>query len=231
MTDPLLIIAGLRKEVNMNDKMQENMMIYDAVRAVPASAVKKISGGSYGAAGLSDINPQWRIERMTALFGPVGNGWTWEPVEITEREGVLYGHVIVRYRKASGELSAPIHGYGGTKFGGRDDSDIYKSTMTDAVSNALRYLGVGADVWYSASRSGDENQYDTKYSAPQPKTEPKAQPKVETITPEQAAEIRQMVNDAEWQALEEKYGKGLGLMSTTVYPKIVEKLKSRKEAK
>lgn len=226
----------------MQKKELENMTIYDAVRAVPGSAVKKISGGSYGAAGLSDINPQWRIECMTRLFGPVGIGWTWEPVEVTERDGVLFAHVIVTYLDAvTGQFSRPIHGYGGTKFGGRDDSDIYKSTMTDAVSNALRYLGVGADVWYSAGKPGEKNQFDTKYSAPQPRPEaaekPKPQPaaetkpapQVETISTKQAAEIRGMVNEAEWQALEEKYGKGLGLMSTTVYPKIVEKLKNRKE--
>ncbi|MBR0463472.1 MAG: hypothetical protein IJJ23_03710 [Clostridia bacterium] len=207
----------------MNDKMRENMTIYDAVRAVPDSAVKKITGGAYGAAGLSDINPQWRIERMTALFGPVGMGWTWEPVEITEREGVLYGHVIVRYRDNAGQLSAPIHGYGGTKFGGRDDSDIYKSTMTDAVSNALRYLGVGADVWYSAIKASSDNQFDTKYSAPPQK--------VETISQEQAAEIRAMISDLEWAAMETKYGKGLGLMPKTMYAGIVEKIKARKEGK
>lgn len=229
----------------MENKEVNNMDIYAAVRAVPAGAVKAIEGGSYGAAGLSDINPQWRIECMTQLFGPVGIGWTWEPVEMAERNGVLFGHIIVRYRDpVSGEMSEPVHGYGGTKFGGRDDSDIYKSTITDAISNALRYLGVGADVWYSPKKTAKENQFDTKYSAPMPRAEaekPKPQPKqkpaaetkpapqVETISTKQAAEIRGMVNEAEWQALEGKYGKGLGLMSTTVYPKIVEKLEIRRE--
>lgn len=206
----------------MQKKELENMTIYDAVRAVPGSAVKKISGGSYGAAGLSDINPQWRIECMTRLFGPVGIGWTWEPVEVTERDGVLFAHVIVTYLDAvTGQFSRPIHGYGGTKFGGRDDSDIYKSTMTDAVSNALRYLGVGADVWYKPDRAGDQQQYDTKYSAP---------PEVaQTITDEQKDSISKLVSADEWLKLEEKYGTDLGLMTQECYHKVFAKLKARKE--
>jgi hypothetical protein len=204
-----------------NERIDANMRVYSAVRAVPQSAVKPIKGGSYGAAGLSDINPQWRIERMTELFGPVGTGWTWEPVEVTEREGVLYGHVVVRYYDKDGKESKPIHGYGGTKFGGRDDSDIYKSTMTDAVSNALRYLGVGADVWYKPDRSGDQQQYDTKYSAP---------PEVaQTITDEQKDSISKLVNADEWLKLEEKYGTDLGLMTQECYHKVLAKLKARKE--
>ena len=206
----------------MNDQIQRNMEIYEAVRTAPASAVKRITGGSYGAAGLSDINPQWRIERMTALFGPVGKGWTWEPVEVFEREGVLFGHVVVKYLdKESGQYSAPIHGYGGTQFGRKDDSDIYKSTMTDAVSNALRYLGVGADVWYSASKSSEQNQFDTKFSAP---------PVIETITVNQAEAIRELVNDREWAALETKYGSGLLMMQKQLYPAIIEKIRKRKES-
>ena len=231
----------------MEGNKKNNMAIYDAVRGVPASAVTKIKGGSYGAAGLSDINPQWRIECMTRLFGPVGIGWTWEAVEVTERDGVLFAHVIVKYiDPETGEFSKPIHGYGGTKFGGRDDSDIYKSTMTDAVSNALRYLGVGADVWYSAGKTSEQNQFDTKYSAPQPVSEkepasqPAAQPaaqqkpaqqpapKITTITPEQANEIRALISELEWKAMETKYGEGLLFMSESVFDNVIQKIKARK---
>lgn len=210
----------------------ENMLIYNAVREAPSSAIKKITGGSYGAAGLSDINPQWRIERMTEMFGPVGLGWTWEPVEVFEREGVLYGHVIVRYIDTdSGEWSRELHGYGGTKFGGRDDSDIYKSTMTDAVSNALRFLGVGADVWYNAKRPGDKNQYDTKYSAPPANRDEIDEqinegPKPLSIV--QRNTIKALLSDDEWAAMEGKYGKNLALMQSDVYVKVLQQIKERK---
>lgn len=146
----------------------DNMRIYNAGRAVPPGAVKKITGGAYGKAGLSDINPQWRIEKMTELFGPCGIGWTWQPEDIRIEEGLCLAHVTVRYREESGgAFSEPVHGYGGTVMGKmNDDSDVLKSTFTDAVSNALRYIGIGADVWYKPGRGAADNQFDTKYSAP-----------------------------------------------------------------
>lgn len=163
----------------------DNMYIYNAGRSVPGGAVKKITGGAYGKAGLSDINPQWRIEKMTELFGPCGDGWIWEPVECWTDNGICYAHVVVQYL-VNGEYSKPIHGYGGTVMGRMDDSDLYKSTITDAVSNALRYLGIGADVWYNPGKTSDQNQFDTKYSAP-----PEKAP-VAMITEAQIEEIQQL---------------------------------------
>ena len=166
----------------------DNMRIYNAGRAVPPGAVKKITAGAYGKAGLSDINPQWRIEKMTELFGPCGIGWTWQPEEIRMENGLCLAHVTVRYREETGgTFSEPVHGYGGTVMGKmNDDSDVLKSTFTDAVSNALRYIGIGADVWYKPGREAAENQFDTKYSAP-----PK-QSTVKPATPEQLRQINEL---------------------------------------
>lgn len=163
----------------------DNMRIYNAGRAVPPGAVKKITAGAYGKAGLSDINPQWRIEKMTELFGPCGIGWTWQPEDIRMEDGLCLAHVTVRYREESGgAFSEPVHGYGGTVMGRmNDDSDVLKSTFTDAVSNALRYIGIGADVWYKPGREATENQFDTKYSAP---------PKQNTVKPATAEQLRQI---------------------------------------
>lgn len=158
----------------------DKMTIYNASRSVPSGAVKKIGAGAYGKAGLSDINPQWRIEKMTELFGACGFGWTWEPVECWTDNGFCYAHIIVQYMMENGEYSKPIHGYGGTVMGRMDDSDLYKSTITDAVSNALRYLGIGADVWYKPGNSSEQNQFDTKYSAP---------PQIKMATAEQIDKI------------------------------------------
>lgn len=166
----------------------DNMQIYNAGRAVPPGAVKKITGGSYGKAGLSDINPQWRIEKMTELFGPCGIGWTWNPEEYRLEEGVCFAHVTVRYLDTeTGAFSEPVHGFGGTPMGKMtDDSDVLKSTFTDAVSNALRYIGIGADVWYKPGREASSNQFDTKYSAPPSKP---VQANLAMATAEQLAQI------------------------------------------
>jgi hypothetical protein len=56
--------------------MTGNMEIYDTVRRPPPSALKTITDGRMK--GKSDINPQWRIETLTRVFGPCGRGWKYE---------------------------------------------------------------------------------------------------------------------------------------------------------
>lgn len=187
--------------------------VYDRLRSVPENAKKAIKGGAYGAAGLTDVNPQWRIQRMTEEFGPCGIGWTWEPVEVTEANGHYYAHVVVRY-KYEGAWSEPVHGYGGTKLSGKDDSDVIKSTCTDAISNALRYLGVGADVWYASANDAGKNQFDTKYStqqhAPEPDNRP-APPQMPNATPQMIAAgqlkyLQEHLTAEQIAAILDKYG-------------------------
>ena len=51
----------------------ENLTIYNKARVVPESAQKTIKGGRLN--GMTDINPMWRIQMLTELFGPCGIGW------------------------------------------------------------------------------------------------------------------------------------------------------------
>ena len=51
----------------------ENLNLYNQLREVPSEAIKTIVGGKLK--GFSDVNPMWRIKRMTELFGPCGIGW------------------------------------------------------------------------------------------------------------------------------------------------------------
>ena len=54
----------------------ENMKIYEAARTVPINAQKTISAGRLK--GMTDINPRWRISKLTEIFGPCGIGWWYE---------------------------------------------------------------------------------------------------------------------------------------------------------
>ena len=49
--------------------MSDNMRIYNAVREVPKEARKPITAGRLK--GMTDINPMWRIKKLTELFGPM----------------------------------------------------------------------------------------------------------------------------------------------------------------
>ena len=201
-----------------------DMRIYEQGRSIPEDAVTPIKGGTYAKAGLSDVNTQWRIQRMTEIFGACGTGWNWSPAEVWTDHGCVFAHVTVTYSRADGQMSAPVHGYGGTILGG-DNSDIYKKSVTDALGNALRYLGIGADVWYKAG-SG-RNQFDSKYSVPQePARSASAappDPKAAAATEEQKARIRAMAGK-NLAAIEQRYGKDFEGMSQYGANRVLETL-------
>lgn len=141
----------------------EKMEIYNRVRQVPDEAKKAISAGRLK--GMTDINPVWRIKKLTEEFGPCGIGW-W--TKVTDRWTETVGDEtcafvdLELYVKVGDEWSKPITGSGGSKLATKERSGIYvsdecyKMAETDALSVACKKLGIGADVYFSADR--------TKYS-------------------------------------------------------------------
>ena len=142
----------------------DNMRYYNAGREVPDAAKKTIKGGKLS--GFTDINPMWRIQKLTELFGVCGVGWYTEIKRIWAEEGkdgrVAAFCEIHLYVKVDGEWSRPIEGIGGSMLvnvfkGSPETSDeCYKMAYTDAISVAAKALGIGADVYWAAGR--------TKYS-------------------------------------------------------------------
>ena len=141
----------------------EKMEIYNRVRQVPDEAKKAISAGRLK--GMTDINPMWRIKKLTEEFGPCGIGW-W--TKVTDRWTETVGDEtcafvdLELYIKVGDEWSKPITGSGGSKLATKERSGVYvsdecyKMAETDALSVACKKLGIGADVYFSADR--------TKYS-------------------------------------------------------------------
>lgn len=142
-----------------------NLDIYNNVRAVQEDAKRKIQGGRLN--GKTDINPMWRIKKLTEQFGPCGVGWY---IKVTDKRLETYGDEIAAfvdielYVKVDGEWSQPIFGTGGNMFAEKEKNGIhvsdeaYKMAVTDAISVACKMLGVGADVYWNADK--------TKYTAP-----------------------------------------------------------------
>ena len=141
----------------------EKMDIYNRFRSVPDEAKKAISAGRLK--GMTDINPMWRIKKLTEEFGPCGIGW-W--TKVTDRWTETVGDEtcafvdLELYIKVGDEWSKPITGSGGSKLATKERSGVYvsdecyKMAETDALSVACKKLGIGADVYFSADR--------TKYS-------------------------------------------------------------------
>ena len=161
---------------------KDNMTVYEQVRKVPAEAQKKITGGRLN--GMTDINPMWRIQKLTEVFGMVGVGWY--PEIVSERleqgsDGEVTAHTNINlYVRVGDEWSKPIPGVGGAKFiadergGLYTDDEAFKKAYTDALSVACKALGIGADVYWS---KGGE----TKYTPAQPAQAPVREDKPLTL--------------------------------------------------
>lgn len=105
-------------------------------------------GGFRGTA----IKPMWSYRRMTEEFGPCGIGWG---VNEPSFQVVPAGDEIMVFCTVSAWHTSPenvVYGVGGDKVvvkqssGLRSDDEAFKKAFTDAVTNALKLIGVGADV-------------------------------------------------------------------------------------
>lgn len=139
--------------------MSDNLAIWNALsRTDPAHTKQfKRAGGFSGTA----IKPMWIVHKLTAQFGPVGEGWgmgkpDFQVVPGNNGEMLVYctvecwhgspknklygvgGDKIVTYIKANEQYKRPERW--------ENDDEAFKKAFTDAVGNAFKFVGVGADV-------------------------------------------------------------------------------------
>ena len=145
--------------------MENAMEIYTQCCSTPQNALKPINAGRLK--GMSDINPMYRIQKLTEVFGACGFGWkyTIENKEIMDgANGEKVAIVDINlYVKWNGEWSEAIPGTGGASFianernGAYTSDECYKMALTDAISVSCKALGIGADVYWTAGHT----KYDT----------------------------------------------------------------------
>ncbi len=139
-----------------------NLDIYKFCQEVPREAQRTIQAGKLK--GFTDINPMWRIYKLTEMFGMCGVGWYTEVLDKRIEKGGDDGKQVAivdinLYIKVGGEWSKPIWGTGGSMLvnvfkGTQDTSDeAFKMAYTDALSVACKALGMGADVYWKDGRS------------------------------------------------------------------------------
>ncbi len=145
--------------------MSENTKLWDILGRTDPTHTKGFSrsGGFKGTA----IKPMWSYRRMTEEFGPCGEGWgvnepSFQVVPGPEGEVLVYCTASVWYTYAPGERQRTVFGVGGDKVvnkfssGLKSDDEAFKKAFTDAVTNALKLIGVGADVHMGLF---DDNKY------------------------------------------------------------------------
>lgn len=120
------------------------------------------AGGFKGTA----IKPIYTEQKMTEQFGPCGVGWgidepKFQVVPGNDGQMAVYCWVSI-WINYGDKVSAPIHGVGGDMVvvkqsaGLRTDDEAFKKAFTDAVGNAMKHLGMSADVHMGLF---DDNKY------------------------------------------------------------------------
>jgi hypothetical protein len=162
----------------------DNLAIWEQVRKAPVNALKPIQGGKLR--GKSDINPVWRMKAMTELFGACGDGWDYAiDKQWTEQgakgEVMCFCNIILHYKQ--GAEIRHIQGTGGSMLVQLEKGQLvsndegYKMALTDALSVAMKALGVAADVYWEQDRT----KYDATTSEDKPKTNDKPKEVLDSV--------------------------------------------------
>lgn len=161
--------------------MTKNTELWDKLGKTDPSQTKQFTraGGFKGTA----IKPMWSYRRMTEEFGPCGVGWginepSFQVVPAGE-EVLVYCTVSIWFNGSVTGVATEmqsIFGVGGDKVlsktssGVRSDDEAFKKAYTDAVTNALKMIGVGADVHMGLfDDSKYVNSMNEEFSSQEPK--------------------------------------------------------------
>lgn len=173
----------------------DNMELYEKMRSVPQEARKQIAGGRLK--GFTDINPMWRIKKLTETFGPCGFGWYTDEVErwTESSNGVVGAFVKIHlYVKMNDEWSRPIVGIGGSSLVAQEKSGLvfsdeaFKMAYTDAISVACKALGMAADVYFEKDVRSRDNM--TKYDQYDGWQQPEKFPRPQKASPAKKKLVR-----------------------------------------
>jgi len=169
----------------------ENTKIWDKLKRPPATALKQINAGRLK--GKSDINPQWRMQAMTEVFGMCGMGWKYTIDRLwlePGTDGQMFAFALVSlYINDLGVWLDPIPGIGGHMLivkessGLHNNDEAFKMATTDALSVAMKALGVAADIYAGLWDGSKYTTTDTGAHA------------TKTISDDQAATIESLIRE------------------------------------
>lgn len=157
----------------------KNLELWDSVSRVPPEHLKAFDRGTFKGTA---IKPAWAYKTMTEHAGPCGEGWSiGEPaftlVDGVKGEKLVYCVVTVHYKGGSVvgvggdkviKYTPPNEKYGRAERWDNDD-EAFKKSYTDALTNALVKLGVGADIHMGL---WDGNKYADEQPEAKPNTSP-----------------------------------------------------------
>jgi hypothetical protein len=215
----------------------DTLRLWNRLKRTDPKATKPFqrSGGFRG----TQIDPTWRLQMMTELFGPIGQGWGYEQLDWTIAERMVFICVRAWWRDP---VTAEIH-YTGPQWGGTEmirrrrdgveapDDECFKMSMTDALGKCLVQLGLGADIHMgqfddSKYREESEAYFNAKAN---PDTQPAAVAKFEAEIKERLAAVDTLDGlDELWRGGVGQRLRDIGLVDKAAQMRIVSYFSQRK---
>lgn len=151
--------AGYQEDVFVTE-IVDNRRIWSALEKTDPTHTKGFqrAGGFRGTA----LKPMWVWQRLTEQFGPFGEGWGCDQPQFTTIPANAEILVYCTISAWHGNRDNVLWGVGGdkviadTKNGPKADDEAFKKAFTDALMNAFKFIGVGADVHMGRF---DDNKY------------------------------------------------------------------------
>jgi hypothetical protein len=194
---PAASAAGPAETRNPLADASRNLALWNRLKRTDPRATKPFtrSGGFRG----TQIDPTWRLQMMTEVFGPVGKGWGYEQLEWTVHDSMVFILARAWYRDPeTGEVCHTGPQWGGNELmrrrrdGSEEPNDeAFKMAMTDAVGKCLVQIGLAADVHMgqfddSKYREESEAYFQAKSN---PEVQPEAVAKFEADVRRRVAEV------------------------------------------
>lgn len=157
----------------------ENLNLYNQLKEVPKEYLKTIQAGRLK--GMSDIKPQWRIQRLTEVLGPCGIGWKVQNLKFEYKEvkeEIVCNCYLEFLFKHNGEWSDPIPAIGGNKLATMERNGLHisdeaeKMAYTDAISVAAKMIGLASDIYMGHGGKYDQPEQQQPQTKPQEKELP-----------------------------------------------------------
>jgi hypothetical protein len=192
---------------------RDNLEFWNALKRTDPKATKPFqrAGGFRG----TQIDPAWRLQMMTEVFGPVGKGWGYEQLEWTIAERMVFICCRVWYIDPhTGEKHFTGPQWGGTEMVRRNrdgterpDDECFKMSMTDAIGKCMLQVGLAADIYlgqFDDSKYREESEvfYTVKSN---PDLQPPAIEKFEADLKEKLAAV------ADLEALDDLWRSGINI--------------------
>lgn len=160
----------------------DNMRIWDALSTTDPKHTKPFSrsGGFKGTA----TKPIWLTMRLTEKFGPCGHGWGMEKPDfqvVSAADEILVFCTVALWYVDS-EKRGTVYGVGGDKVltkrqsGPFTNDEAFKASYTDALSNAMKQIGVAADIHMGLFDDSKYREEAAREFAAQEKAPPPAPP-------------------------------------------------------